>query len=102
MNHVKLVLAIMVGSVAQLVSAEPADIRFYADNYCTGKHVAYFDSQIASRANCTFGKTCRNDVYRSIWLKLAIKADTVVKVWDSPDASVNDDWAQINLKQPAT
>lgn len=86
--------------LAQPVSAAVADIRFYSSQACDPRHGYRFgaDSEVELRANCTYGSTCENDSFRSMWIAPTVKPGTIIKVWDDSKASGRDDWAQIIIK----
>ena len=95
--------------VAPMAGAAENDILFFSKNDCVRKEYGYkligavgnfgFDSEIMTGANCTYSKACHNDEIRSVWVGVDVKPGTVIKVWDSPDRSGKDDFANIIIRK---
>lgn len=113
MRKFKIMVAVLAGTAAfsaQAANAAEGDIAFYDSDDCVSKYgpanmnsgygSPHFDSEAHTRVNCKYSEACKyvNDEIKSVWIAATVRPGTRIKVWDSPDGSFKDDWAEIVVK----
>jgi hypothetical protein len=78
---------------------EAGDLVFYEGNSCTQDIVFTYDSEKSADDNCKNSGACDgdNDEARSLLIVGIAKPGTRIRVYDSPSASLTDDYAIIDI-----
>jgi len=76
---------------------DPDNIVFYEDNSCGGNIKGVFQSANHVSKDCTESARCDNDEIRSLLLYPGISENTLIKLYNDPEASKFDDWIRIHI-----
>lgn len=83
----------------EIVPQEAGDLVFYEGNGCSQDIVFTYDSERSADDNCQNSGACDgdNDEARSLLIVGIAKPGTRIRVYDSPSASLTDDYAIIDI-----
>jgi hypothetical protein len=104
---VALVAIVALGTLGALTqpayAQQPDDLIFYEGNGCSQDIVFTYNSFVRADDNCKKRGPCKgdNDEARSLRVLTSAKRGTQVRVYDSPDGRTDDDYAIINILDPA-
>lgn len=72
------------------------DITFYEGNGACQDIVCTLNDTAGQRVNCKDHDDCENDEARSCLLR-NVRANAVIRVYDSPSGDKDDDWTEITV-----